>query len=261
MILVARQEESGAKTLATHPLLSSISTVYDLDSADVAFAGNGLNGTLQHGVELKSITDLLQSIGSGRLQGQGGQLQRMLKVYDVCWLLYYGDVKAAFVDDKFPRLQVMRGNKWVIGKRPYAYLMSFLSGLTDAGIRVVHVYDKESAVAWIRSTYNRYSKPWGDHKLFNVLQQPPEAKKKSRNMIDSLLPDRLEEGLGVEGRQIMKTMASFTNISYDRALSIARHFRSIRAIMSATEDEIIQIPGIGKGIARQLIKEIGQERK
>jgi ERCC4-type nuclease len=247
MILV--DSRVGSADLAEHPLLDRISVLTTLPSADVSFIGNGQHGQISVGIELKSIHDLLQSIGSGRLQGQDGQIQRMIKSYDVCWLLYYGEYKAA----QFNNLYVRVGRRFERYPRPFSYLESLLMGLQDIGVRVSHAYDKESAVAWIAACYKRYRKPWESHKSFRVLNVDQKITKSSSG---SLVGDLIAAGIDADCLQRMKTAASLPNVRYERSLAIARRFKSIRAMMVADEEEWGEIDGIGKVIARNVVRVI-----
>src|SRR3989304_2010126 len=59
-----------------------------LEYGDCAFSGNGPNGIIKIGVERKAISDLIQSINSGRLSGH--QLPGLLETYDRVYLLVEG---------------------------------------------------------------------------------------------------------------------------------------------------------------------------
>lgn len=255
----------GSKDLASHPLLQPISVLDDLVSAggDIVFSGNGPHGDVTFAIELKSVGDLLKSMISGRLQGIDGQIPKMMKSYDVNYLLIYGEYK--LLPDSLSGL-VYRDDPckgWRQANRPYSYLESFLMGLTDAGIRVHRVLDIESAVGWILACHNRYSRPWDSHKIFRVLQKhPPPVKvlKSSNAFVESVLDSARKEDLSVEVKQIMKTASSFDNVSYERALRIAQRFRSVKDMINATFDEWMEVKGIGKVIARQMVETMKRER-
>src|ERR1035437_8002080 len=65
----------------------------ELEFGDIAFEGKGPNGTtLNIGVELKVLGDLVNSLRTGRLAGH--QLPGLLKTYDYAWLLVEGEWRA-----------------------------------------------------------------------------------------------------------------------------------------------------------------------
>ena len=64
-------------------------TMTRLDFADIAFQGKGPNGSaLDIGVELKTLSDLVGSLRSGRLAGH--QLPGLSQQYDYTWLIIEG---------------------------------------------------------------------------------------------------------------------------------------------------------------------------
>jgi len=88
MILVDRRV--GSKELLT-PLQASgyDAEITELEYADIAFVGRGPNGSsLDIGVELKNLNDLVQSLRSGRLAGH--QLPGLRATYEHAWLVVEG---------------------------------------------------------------------------------------------------------------------------------------------------------------------------
>ena len=88
MVLV--DDRIGSADLAAPLRLTGMPTTkVRLDFGDVAFAGKGPHETtLDIGIELKTLGDLVGSLRSGRLAGH--QLPGLLKTYDYVWLLVEG---------------------------------------------------------------------------------------------------------------------------------------------------------------------------
>lgn len=213
---------------------------------DVAFHGNGPDGDVQIGVEVKRLADLLSSESTGRLAGT--QLPRMLGSdatghanYDFIWLLSIGRHRCG------PQgyLEVRRGKFWApyrIGSRPvpYGYLEAFLIELQVMGILHKNVYDYQEAAAWLGVLYRWFAKPWDKHKAMRKLD-------KSRAL--TLFP-----GLDESTKQRLRTFETLPNLGFERALTAARVFPSIVAGVTAPEQEWAKVPGIGKVIARSVVR-------
>lgn len=243
-------DRMGSKDLVNYHPLSTLGTLVHLPSADIAFPGNGPNGSVTIGVELKKVTELLSSMNSGRLQGR--QVLDMLESYDVCWLLYYGIYRPGPRPDF--KLQIFKGvdkrgkevwENYSIGSRefPYGYLEKFLMTLTAAGFHIKHVMSISEGVNWITCLYEWWSKPWNKHKGLNTFDN-------SRNIVK--VP-------GMNSRQL--AIARVANalpvrIGYQKAVSAGKHFSSIREMINASAEEWEQVPEIGKVLARSAARAV-----
>lgn len=88
MILVDRRVGSN-DLLAPLKAAGFEAQLVELEYGDIAFEGKGPNGTtLNIGIELKVLGDLINSLRTGRLAGH--QLPGLLKTYDYAWLLVEG---------------------------------------------------------------------------------------------------------------------------------------------------------------------------
>lgn len=230
---------------------SPICQLTHLDSADVFFLGNGLDGVKSIGVELKSITELLSSLQSGRFIND--QLPKMLDTYDVRWLLYYGEYRP---NPSTGVLQLPSFNRqWVDyqpGSQsrplPYGYLESRLLTFSHYGIQSKSVPTIQSAAYWIASLYRWWSKDREeDRKHLQV-----ESKFSTSGTISTATlnpnPD-LRKRLGFA--------LSLPGLSHERGLAAANHFASIAAMVGASESEWTSIPGIGKVTARAIRRYVG----
>ena len=270
MILI--DERDGSRDLLDMPALEGYAESARLDfevdgkmvpCGDAMLTGHGPGGsTLTIGVECKKLPDLLSSISTGRLGGT--QIPRMLKVFDVIFVLYYGVYRVG--PDNM--LQVRRfkrdrnGNvkkvweSYRIGKRPvpWSYLEGFilsaqLKAVLDAGRPLIfkHVFDEHEAACWLRVLDAWLEKPWDKHRGLAVfdrsreLSAPPDA-------------DPIEV-------QIAKTAASLPAIDWVRGWAAARHFDSVAEMIDASQHEWMNIKGVGPVVAKSAHEAIRRRKR
>lgn len=245
MIII--DDRDGSRELASYPVLADRCVLGTLEFGDAMMSGHGPDGgTLTVGVEVKSIHDLLSSISTGRLGGH--QIPGMLRSYDRCCLLIYGDWRPGSDGN----LQIRKGSSWRtyhIGRRlmPWAYVEGFL--LTcwfKAGIPTMRACDKEQAATWLAILDRWLDKPWEKHKALEVwdrskeLAAPPES-------------DPTEE-------LIARVASQLPAIGWDRGWAAAKHFDSVSAMMDAPWEEWKQIPRIGPTIAKAVTTAIKRRK-
>ncbi len=237
MVIVDNRD--GSKELADYVCLRDNCAIGTLEFGDVMLTGNGPNDTtISVGVELKSVHDLLQSIGSGRLAGH--QLPGMFQMYDHCWLLIYGHVRAGH--DNY--LEIYRGKRWQnykLGRRavPYSYLEGFLlTAQLLSPLRVKWVYSKEEAAVWVAVMDRWLGKKWDRHKALSVfntagtIAAPPGA-------------DPVEA-------QMARLAASLPGVGWTRGWAAAKYFTSIRQMMDAPGAEWEKVPGFGPVLSKSV---------
>lgn len=250
MVLIDRR--SGSADLADIACMDGrcdlVTLDFDVDGSgklvacgDAMLVGNGPSGgSLSIGVELKSVSDILASVSTGRLGGT--QIPRMLKVYDCVWLLIFGVCRPG--PSNF--LQTRKGKLWKnyrIGKRPvpWSYLEGFLltAQLTATFSRkplfVKWVYDLREAAAWLVVLDHWLEKPWDKHRGLSVFD-------KSREVAPPPDADPVEV-------QIARQAAQLPGIDWVKGWSAARHFDSVADMLAASASEWQQIRGIGPVIA------------
>lgn len=251
------------KGLTDYPPLNnpSLACLCTLDSADVCFTGNGSDGPVLIGIELKSIPDLLSSASSGRLQAT--QIPAMLAQYSISYLLYYGEYRAS--SDETNNLQLLYGKQWRTYKHnnqssrplPLSYLESLLLTLSALGIRIKHVPNYSTAAQWIHILYSWWQKPWDKHKgmrTFDAAKELTEAEYIKISTGDTR-QTAIMPGIHADKRkyQCAKTAASLPGIRFERAVALAEHFNgSILDMLNALKDgteEWEKVPGIGRVIA------------
>ncbi len=254
MILI--DERDGSSDLFDMPALEGHYSPARLDfevdgkmvpCGDAMLTGHGpQGGTISVGVECKKLPDLLSSIANGRLGGT--QIPRMLKVFDVIFVLYYGVYRIG-PDNHLQVQRFKHGRKqwqsYRIGRRPvpWSYLEGFilsaqLKAVLDAGKPLIfkHVYDEHEAACWLRVLDGWLEKPWEKHRGLAVfdrsreLSAPPDA-------------DPVEA-------QIAKTAASLPAIDWVRGWEVARHFESVGEMITASVIEWQKVKGIGPVVSK-----------
>lgn len=258
MILI--DNRAGSRDLADMPILEGFCDLVQLDfdvdgkqvpCGDVMLTGNGPTGTISVGVELKQLSDALSSISTGRLGAT--QIPRMLRVFDVVFILTYGNYRVG--PNNY--LQVRRGHSWQqykLGRRPvpWSYFEGFLlsaqiqASLLSKPLFHKHVYDINEAAHWIRVLDAWLEKPWAKHRALAVFD-------KSREMSPLPNADPVEE-------QIARTAASLPAIDWVRGWNVAREFESVEEMMDASIKRWRSIKGIGPVIAQSAYDAIRRKK-
>lgn len=231
-------DRAGSRDLLEHQPLSVCGEATRLDSGDVCFPGNGPNGTtMLVGVEVKTVTDLISSMETGRFQGT--QLPAMLEQYHVCWLLVVGRYRTAAngIDLEVATKQGL----WAqhrLGTRPvpYGYLTNFMAELNVVGMHTATVATTAEAAAWIGALARWWAKPWSKHTAMRKLDR-------SR---DGMVAPKMDPHL----RLLAKTAVAWPGLGFERALAAAKHFGSVEAMVAATEQQWAEVPGVGKILAK-----------
>lgn len=251
----------------------------NLSSGDVCFTGNGPNGPLFIGIELKSISDMVQSLSHGRLQEQ---IRKMIQQYDISWILQYGRCRPG--SKSYPRcpipLQVYkeksltrRREGWYdlkLGTKPvpYGYLESFKVSPSLLSLNVIHstrVETLQEAAHWIGVLYRTWSKPYHQHSSMRTFDQSGD---KIKNNPLKTITDFNSDSQDI--LEMAKFVAGLPGVRYERAIAISRHFRSIEKLMFADVSElanvVVESQGgrsrrLGPVIAKSLIEFITKKRK
>lgn len=240
----------GSKKLIAYPPLDQAGEICTLSSGDVCISGNGPDGPVLIGIEVKGLSDLLTSLANGRLQGE--QVFKMVKEYGEVWLLYYGQYRPC---PKTGTLQVMskkgKMQDYRIGTRlvPYGYLESFLVTLMHAGVNIKHVSDLREAANWIGCFARWWNKEWSEHK---------GMKKFNSSRVIGKVPGLGDEEEGV--LDIAQFALKLPGLGYERAIAAAQHFGSIHEMVNASVAEWRKIPGVGAVIAEAIYEKVRRRK-
>lgn len=245
MILI--DDRDGSRELLLCPVMQGHAVLGRLDFGDAMLTGHGPDGgTITVGVEVKSVSDLLTSISTGRLGGH--QIPGMLRTYDRCWLLVYGQARP----DSDRYLEYRKGKGWRkyrVGKRyvPWSYLEGFLlTASMVGGVHIKWVNTRDEAAAWLVILAHWLDKPWDKHHGLSVFYD---------GNAQAIIPGR---DPGEE--QVARTAASLPAIGWERAWAAARHFGSIKAMALADEKEWTKVKGIGPVIAHSVVEAIRRKK-
>lgn len=241
-------DREGSRNLLACPVLQGRGILGRLEFGDVMLTGHGPNAsTISVGVEVKSVSDLLSSISTGRLGGH--QIPGMLKSYDHSWLLVYGVVRAGNDNSLEVQGRNKTWRKFHIGKRPvpWSYLEGFLLTATlISPLRIKWCYDYDEAAMWLAVLDRWLDKPWDKHRGLSVFDTSGET--------------AAPPGSDPTEAQIAKTAASLPNIGWDRAWKAAQHFDSVLDMVTAPESEWRTISGIGPVIAKTVNSTIRRKK-
>jgi ERCC4-type nuclease len=157
----------------THPPAS----IRRLPAADFAFSGNGPRDLpVMVGIERKTITDMLNSIRTGRFSGE--QLPKLLDYYEFSFLLLEGVFR---IDRQSGMLIQWRNKQWtniMLGKQSFLglELQSFLTSIElQTPVRVHYSSDQHETVDTVLALQHYFSKPWSKHHAHIALHIPQDT--------------------------------------------------------------------------------------
>jgi len=213
-----------------------------LEFADAAFTGNGPDDCLWAiGIERKRISDLVNSMTSGRLAGH--QLPGLYNSYHVYYLLIEGLWRPSPRDGS---LEIYVHKKWMpltlgsrrfMAKDIYKYIntLSILGGMKIAPVMST---PRESAT-WISSAYS-----WWNDKQFWEHSSIEQEYSSTVQFYTKKIPF------------LQRVAGELTGIGKGKAKAISLHYNSLWDFMFTDEKELRNIKGIGKELAESIIKEI-----
>jgi len=235
MILV--DDRTGSAEIA--PLLSSPNVVCHLDYADFAFSGNGPDGPVNVGVERKSLMDLLQSMTTGRLSGH--QMVGLTNEYDWVYLLVEGVWRPDRHNGMLHRIN--KRGKWVAaaqGSRRFMArdIYNFIQSLQImCGVITVKTSSTWETAKWLDSCHGWWSKDWEKHKSHLQFQKPTTH----AHLVKPNLATRI--------------WSQFEGIGWDKARKLAEEFDCLYDIAVATEEELVEVDGIGPKLAGSILQQ------
>jgi len=203
-----------------------------LEFGDVAFVGHGPQGDILVGVERKRITDLVQSMTSGRLSGH--QLPGLVEAYAHRWIV----VEGTYRENKHGHLEYPIGRgRWETARLSYAAVESYLLTLTmRAGVHVQRTYNLEDTAGWLDYLWRWWTKKeWAEH----------------RSHLSSY--DPADPGIWSRPTLVHRVAAQLPGIGDEKAAAVAKHFHSVAELVAASEAAWRQIPGVGKVIAQRAV--------
>lgn len=245
MIYVDDRQGSGAGPNDITKLLSKKRNVkYEktrLDYGDVVFEGNGPDGKIKIGIEIKTIGDLVNSMITGRLASK--QLPDLTENCDFTFVLVVGQVR-----ENNGLLEECKNNYWFpikYGGRTtsYAAYEAFLLALSVGfGCRILYANDLKESVETIVNTYRWFQKDWDSHSTLHAVHELPKPKRYATK------PTLVEE------------MASrIKGVGWKTAREIGGVFPTPEDMILADIDTWLHIPGVGKTLATKIVSQLKED--
>jgi len=212
-----------------------------LTFGDAAFAGNGKDGPVAIGVEVKKVHDALNCMGDGRFAGH--QLPGLVATYDRVWLVVEGLYRPDF-NTGLLLAGGKRRREVAHGSRRFMYrdLDSWLTSMeVMAGIRVRRVTDRAETARVVADLYSWWNKGWGDHKSHLALHDAgglPEYAQFSKPPLVRLVA------------------AQLPGVGFKKSQAVVARLRTVKGIADATADDWAQIDGIGDVLAERIYQAI-----
>lgn len=212
-----------------------------LDSGDAMGVGNGPNGDIVWGVEIKKLGDALTSMQDGRL---AEQLGKMYEEYDMRFFLLESnhrrnnqtgrlqhyvekDRKGFWTDARF-------GNKQPI---MYSHFTAWLISLTVCtGTMFLQTTSREETAALVTSLASELEKPWDGHKALKTFN-------------DSSAP-----GFVVPSTSMLVARSLAKGMGWEKSAKAGAHFKTPKAMVNATAAEWREVDGIDKVLSERLVK-------
>lgn len=211
----------------------------DLQYGDVAFEGNGPNGSIAIGIERKTLHDMLNCIDDARYNGQR---VGMKQVYTLSVLMLEGHWKP-----HDPGGILMEGFSGGISwgycryrsqRTMYAKLKRYLISVGLAGVIVDYSRDLFNTAYNIHEWYHYFQKKWGDH---TSMREEPRIAIPAMNLRASLT---------------RKWATDIEGVGLKLGEQAERIFSTPIKLATADEMQWLRIPGIGVPTAQSIVKQI-----
>ena len=250
-------EQQGSGHLTRHIPQRHRHVVTHLDSGDAMWVGNGPNGRVLCGAEIKHLSDFLSSMQNGRLPAK--QLLRMVDTYEIRYLILHDRLRCdyhGYLQQWVPeRPKNMKPGdperysapgydkgRWadaVFGKRSRILWDDFWawtwSLMFQANMRLLTAGSNQELARLLGCQYSQWRKPWDKHRSLQVFD----------HSLDSPLVIPSEAASGIQ--------AIVRGIGWRKALAAAAYFGCIRDAVNAPESEWCKVEGIDKVLAARAV--------
>ena len=246
--MISVDDRAGSSQLA--PLLRRRGVPVELtrlEYGDVAFSGTGPDGSpLNIGCEVKSLGDCLQCIQDSRYAGH--QLPGMVANYDQIWLLVIGVFRARARDGVLEYQQQRGQGQGYWKDASHGRRRSFLwhdfqmwinTLICKANVRVAIVDDYQQAALWVSCLYAWWTRGWDAHG--SHIQ-----------VYDGMRSELFDRALLARPTLTRMVAAQMPSIGKEKSASVAAKFKSVRAMVEASEEDWMSIPGVGRTIAHKV---------
>lgn len=227
--------------------LGSLAVPARVPCGDACFYGVGSNGSsdpVRICIERKKIGDMASCILSGRY------LYQLQSAHDTGFAVFALVVEGRYGYSSSDGLLVIPGwdsarsrRGWTPVKPTIAF-SRFEQYLTElewlAGVIVKRSENVDGTAAVIRSLWDGFRKPDdGHHSLKTIYKAPPRG------------------GILLTRPSLIRRIASeLPGVGWEKSASVEAKFKSVKAMVNASEKEWKQVDGIGKKIARDIVTSI-----
>ena len=212
-----------------------------LDYGDVCWIGNGPEGPVSVGVELKTVGDLLSCIVSQRFTAH--QLPGLQDCYSVRYLVVEGIWKPGATGE----LLLGKGGgfwhtvSWGCKKWAYREVAHWLSSVEQqGGMCLWDTDDREETAAYIHSIYTWWAKAWTEHKTVRSAHQElkPYPTCNRLALVRPKTPSRL-------GRMYAQVFG------WETGAAVEQKFPRLSDAVAADDATWLKVPGVGKEMLRR----------
>ena len=211
-----------------------------LDYGDAAFEGNGPDGPLYVGVEIKAVRDALNCMTDGRFAGH--QLPGLVRAYDRAWLVVEGFWYPRFADGVLLSGKPGRREPVALGRRQFMYrdLANWITSMeVSAGIRGFRTSDRIETARFIACLASWWGKDWSDHHAHLAF--------------DRSGPD---VALLVKPGIVRRVAAELPGVGWKKSGSVSARFKSVQELVAASQEDWAEIPGIGDVMAQRIYESL-----
>ena len=221
----------------TAGLLKGDTHIMLLDAADYAFLDRNSEPV---GIERCEIGNFIQKMRSGELEAQltrcADQFSTVILMIEGVWdMRAEGNLAVHKAHDRGYFCQR------IYPSTRYDYALAFLVRVSELGIEVLQTPNFTTSMVAIATVYKQRTKPEELHTLFKHVRALHIPSKLSANP------------------SIPRLMGLCPRMSEKVAIRLTHQFGSIWKILNATDEELLQVDGIGKGLVKNLRESVGHE--
>jgi ERCC4-type nuclease len=221
----------------TANLLNGDTHIMLLDSADYAFLDRNNEPV---GIERCEVKNFIQKMRSGELEAQltrcADQFSTVILLIEGVWdMRVEGNLAVHKAHDRGYFCQQ------IYPSTRYDYAMAFLIRVSELGIEVLQTPNFTCSMTTINTLYKQRTKPEEQHTLF----------KHARSL---RIPAKLSSNPSVP-----RLLGLCPRMSEKVAIRLIHKYDTIWNILHATDAELLEVEGIGKGLVKNLRESVGYE--
>ncbi len=248
--MILCDDRVGSKEM--QPIISQLGIPCELSRlpyGDACFEGNGPKGLITVGIERKTLNDMLNCIEDARYAGH--QLPGMMGLYSKSYLClegmwapgngngFSGMLMQGFRSGASWGPLKTQANRTVLYSKLYRYLMS----ISLAGVIVSQSHGVWHTAYNVCEMYQYFQKKWHQHTSLMEVQK----------LAIPVLTGKPSLAL--------RWATNITDVGVIHGMEAERKFKTGREMANATEDEWMEIPGVGMATAKKVVKEIREEKR